>query len=34
MAGGKDNISIIIVCVDEVVAGQDDASDETLDWFD
>jgi protein phosphatase len=33
-AGGKDNISIIIVCVDEVVAGQDEASDETLDWFD
>ncbi len=34
MAGGKDNISIIVVCVDEVVAGQDDVSDETLDWFD
>ena len=34
MAGGKDNISIIIVCVDEVVAGQDDASNETLNWFD
>ena len=34
MAGGKDNISIIVVCVDEVVAGQDEASDETLDWFD
>ncbi|MDF1693728.1 MAG: Stp1/IreP family PP2C-type Ser/Thr phosphatase [Zhongshania sp.] len=34
-AGGKDNISIIVVCVDEVVAGQDDAlDDESLEWFD
>ncbi|MEX1669839.1 Stp1/IreP family PP2C-type Ser/Thr phosphatase [Zhongshania guokunii] len=34
-AGGKDNISIIVICVDEVVAGQDDASaDDSLEWFD
>lgn len=33
-SGGNDNISIIVVCVDKVVAGQESASDEELDWFD
>ena len=33
-SGGNDNISIIVVCVDKVVAGQESSSEEELDWFD
>ena len=33
-SGGNDNISIIVVYVDKVVAGQESSSDEELDWFD
>lgn len=33
-SGGNDNISIIVVRVDKVVAGQESTSEEELDWFD
>lgn len=33
-SGGNDNISIIVVYVDKVVAGQESSSEEELDWFD
>lgn len=33
-SGGNDNISIIVVHVDKVVAGQESSSEEELDWFD
>lgn len=33
-SGGNDNISIIVVHIDKVVAGQESSSDEELDWFD